>query len=415
MKSLLAALYFVTVSGFLIVAQGHSLPEGSIIAWRPPLDAIDTTTKTVELPKGWQVCDFSGSAYPNVYLKGMSADDYAKAFDPADPTMKGLYGGAAEHAHPASADEANAIKTNLAEKNETHAADTHHSHKITVGAAPNDPPYAAVIWLCSKGDQSIAEFSSTGYGGDTITLARVGTGFVTPMPRSYAVCNTGPVTMRIWFRRYPPLASATGGVEEGAFVEQGECVGMDKPAWLHVTRLPADGEISGQYYALRSGTFPKDGQRFKLNALDASLRRTIASARTASSDIDEPSAICKELPNTSPLRKLFYSSCPIALPNKGNYRICFPKGFLVGAPDSYAFGAIWLIVDPQLIKSGFKKLDTKVIGSAVPMGSCIDLWDVDAAIILIAPANPLQDSHDPSKITEARVQVRTLGYDARMK
>lgn len=415
MKRLLAGLLFVLAFGLPITASGQTLPEGAIIAWRPPFDAIDAVKKTVDLPKGWQVCDFSGSEYPSVFLKGLQADDYAKAFNPSDPALSDLYGGAEEHSHPAQAGPANAIKNNLGEENETHAADSLHSHNITVGAASNDPPYAAVIWLCSKGDQAIADFTSYGYGGDRITLARQGTGFAKPMPRSYVVCNTGKVAMTIEFRSLSLQSQAQGGVEENATMEQGECVGMDSPAWLRVTNKPGKGEIFGQYYALKSGTFPKDGQRFTMTALDTGLRRAIASGRMATYDVDETPVSCKELTNKSPLRKEFYSSCSITLPEKGNYRICFPKGFLVGAPDSYAFGGIRLIVDSKLIKSGFVGFPVNP-SSAVPMGSCMDLWDVDAAIVLVWPANASPGSpHDPTKISEIRVSVRTIGHEASMK
>lgn len=412
MKRLLAGLHFLLAFGLPIAASAQTFPEGAIIAWRPPIDAIDPVKKTVDLPKGWRVCDFSGSDYPSVFLKGLQADDYAKAFDPTDPSLKGLYGGAEEHSHPAQAGPANAIKNNLGEENETHAADSLHSHNITVGAASNNPPYAAVIWLCSKGDQAIADFTSYGYGGDRITLARQGTGFAKSMLRSYAVCNTGKVAMTIEFRSLS--LQSQGGVEDNATMEQGDCVGMDSPAWLRVTSKTG-GEIFGQYYALKSGTFPKDGQQFNMTALDTGLRRAIASGRMATYDVDETPAPCKELTKKSPLRKDFYSTCSIALPKKGNYRICFPRDFLVGAPDSYAFGGIRLIVNSKLIKSGFVGIPVDP-SSAVPMGSCMDLWDVDAAIVLIWPANPTPGSpHDPTKISEIRVSVRTLGYEATEK
>jgi hypothetical protein len=415
MRKRLAGLGFLVTCALPFAATGQTMPEGTIIAWRPSLDAIDTAKKTVDLPKGWKVCEFSGSRSTSVYLKGFQAEDYAKAFDPADLALKGLYGGLAEHGHAASAGPATAIKNNLGEKNETHAADSLHSHAITVNPAPNDPPYAAVIWLCSKGDQAIANFTSYGYGGDKITLARAGKGYAAAMPRSYAVCNSGSAGIAIEFRSLSSRTSAKDSVNDGDTIAQGECVGMDSPAWLRVSITKGGEVISGQFYALRAGTFPKDGRRFKLNALDSVLRQSIGSGRVPTFDFDEAAAFCKELPKKSPLRKTFYSSCSIALPRKGNYRLCFPKGFAVGAPDNYAFGSIRLIVDPKLINSGFTG-NLADPSSAAPMGSCMDLWDADAAIVLIAPANKSPDSpHDPTKISEIRASVRTLGYEVRMK
>lgn len=412
MKTMCRILLVLAGSGFAVTAAAQSLPEGAMIAWRPPLDAIDTAKKTVDIPRGWKVCDFPGAQSPGLYLKGVSADAFAKAFNPQDPKQSGLYGGSTTHGHTVTMEPTITIEQDIDKGSNKNAAGAGHIHKAWTDAQSNDPPFATVIWLCAKGDQAVAEFSSYGYGGNRITVARQGSGFSGAVPRSYVVCNTGPAPTTIEFRALPSRATGSG-VKDGETMLTGECVGMDQPAWLRVTSVTGKDDISGNYYALRAGVFPKEGFRFKLGELDATIRKSVASGKVGVVDLDEAVAKCERLPEGSPLRKDFYSSCSVPLPGKGAYRLCFPKNFAIGAPDNYAFGNLRVIVDRKLIKSGFVGIPVDP-SSAAPQGSCMDLWDVDAAIVLIWPAIGVPPS-DPSAIQGARVSIKALGYAERSK
>lgn len=385
--------------------SAQSLPRGTVIAWRPSIEDIDKASGTVQIPRGWDVCDLRSSVTPgSAYLKGVSVKEYVDTFDPQDPDSKAFHGGKPAHQHAVAipgqtVDQRDQLR--YGDGDQTHAANTFHGHSGTTSNEPNDPPYVKVIWLCAKADQPIAGWNSNDYGGDRITIARKGTGFSDPIERSYVACNAGPGVMTVEFRPLP-TTNAAGGVEEGAKIEPGECVGMDRPTWLRVTSLTGGATtVEGVYYALRPGTFPKDGVKFRREQAQARL----AGARPIGiRDLGEVKVDCVRLPASSPLRKDYYSSCKIPLPQKSDYRLCFPQNFVDQPEGKYAFGAIRLIVDSSLINKGFPQIGPDLRSAAVQNG-CIDLWSTGEAVVLIAPAD-VAPPWDPKLVKSVRVSIR---------
>jgi hypothetical protein len=395
----------IFTAGFALMiadAQAQTLPQGTILAWRPPFDAIDKVNGAIVFPKGWRQCDFGGPKPEARYLKGVAAKDYAMLFNSQDPTQEKLRGGSETHFHTARTGVSTLSHRKYHEDQQTVAADPDHRHEVTVDPTPNDPPYAAVIWLCAKGDQAVASFHSFGYGGNAITIARQGKTLAGEVPRSYAVCNESDRPAQVAFG--PVGARQPSAPRNLGTIGKGECFGIDRPAFLRVNNAASDGVVHGIYYALRQGTFPKAGIRFKPGEPTAPISQT--AARIPAYDVEERPFGCKQLPDASPLRKEFYAQCDLSLSRKGNYRLCFSDDHLVGAPENFAFGGQRLIVDRKLLSTGFIPPGNS---SAFSRSSCIDLWDVDTAVALIWPPTA-GDVHDPAKITAVKASVQTIGY-----
>lgn len=383
-------------------------PPGAMIAWRPPVDRIDTANATIRFPDGWGPCQMQGSVTPgSAYLKGVTPKEYLESFDPQDPSNikagSQLYGGKQRHAHSVTipgqtVDQRDDLTHG--EGDRTHAANSIHGHNGSTSSEPNDPPFAKVIWLCATGDPAIVAWSSYGYGGDPITIARNGLGYSDEIDRSYAVCNTGPVAMTVAFR---PLSVSS--VDDNDKIEPGECVGMDRPSWLRVSSATGSN-VSGTYYAMLSGTFPKQGIKFKndasqLRSLAIKGRRPIGGA-----EFSEEKVSCERLPDKSPLRNEYYSACKIPLTGRGSYRLCFPENFADQPDNHYAWGVLRLIVDSSIIDKGLPKPGPNP-RSAAPQRSCIDLWSVRHAIVLVAPPK-LTVPWNPETIKSVRVSILNL-------
>ena len=389
----------------------QQIPSGAIVAWRPPIESIDKANGTVKLPDGWTLCRVGASVTPSsVYLKGVTPKEYAESFDPHDPfglnPGSKLYGGKPDHSHvvtiPGHAVDPRNDLT-YGEGDRTHAANTIHGHSGGTSTESNDPPFAKVILLCAAEDPPIVAWSSYGYGGDKISVARKGVAFNEPINRSYAVCNAGPVAMAVAFRR-PANSPATIVDEEK--VDSGECLGVDRPSWLRVSSSTGKDVVFGTYYAMAAGTFPQDGVRFKNDATQLKRQETHGRRAIVGTKAREAIADCEKLPDRSPLRKDYYSACKIPLANRGNYRLCFPANFANQPNNYYAWGALRLILDSSFIEKGIPSIGPD-LRSSVPQSSCIDLWDTSDAIVLVAPPSVVLP-WNPELVKQVMVSIQQL-------
>lgn len=133
------ALFFLSST----CALAQDLPKGSMIAWMPPTDAIDTASNSVKFPRGWKACEIGATGDP-MFLGAVSPESYLGSMPDS------LKGGVATHTHSVTISATATIENDIDKGPHKNAAGAGHVHPATASEASNLPPFMKVVLICKQ-------------------------------------------------------------------------------------------------------------------------------------------------------------------------------------------------------------------------------------------------------------------------